>query len=164
MHGDAHPAAQPIQARRRQACLGCHFAVGGACFGRLSSTLEGLQLLKALLQQRKENVAWFQQRLASTAEKQGLRLLHVPANRISLAVDLTPLAKSLEDKGLGDIDHLTFLGSALFTRRVSGPRVVLCTLPSAPAAAPPDLAESSEGTASVCPAACKGGKRASRDR
>ncbi|CAJ1331657.1 unnamed protein product [Effrenium voratum] len=26
-----------------------------------------------------------------------------------------------------DMDHLTFLGSALFTRRVSGPRVVLCT-------------------------------------
>lgn len=38
----------------------------------------------------------------------------------------------------GEVDHLTFLGSALFTRRVSGPRVVLCAMPSA---APPEQPE-----------------------
>merc|ERR1719189_775827 len=101
---------------------------------------------RGLLQDRKKNAEWFQERLTQVAEREGLRVLRCPANRISFVVDLSPLARSLESKGLGDSDHLTFLGSALFTRRVSGPRVVLCTLPSAPAAAPPDLAESSEGT------------------
>jgi len=85
---------------------------------------------KALLQERKENAAWFQQRFAATAEKHGLHLLRCPANRISFVVNLSPLAKSLEGKGMGDIDHLTFLGSALFTRRVSGPRVVVCAPPA----------------------------------
>lgn len=95
---------------------------------------------KGLLQERKENFAWFQERFAQSAEKQGMRLLKVPANKISLAVDLSPLASSLEPKGYGDIDHLTFLGSALFTRRVSGPRVVLCTLAVAPSADAPEIA------------------------
>jgi len=101
---------------------------------------------KKLLQERKDNLAWFQERLARTAEKQGLRLLQCPANRISLAVDLSLLAKSLEEKGMGDVDHLTFLGSALFTRRVSGPRVVLCALPAAPSPEAPAAAEA-EGAA-----------------
>merc|ERR1711924_149058 len=55
-----------------------------------------------------------------------MRLLKCPANKISFVMDLT---------GLGVSDHLTFLGSALFTRRVSGPRVVLCTPPAEPIAA-----------------------------
>jgi len=84
---------------------------------------------KKLLDDRKNNAKWFQDQLTAAATRQGLRVLNVPANKISFAVDLTPLAKSLESKGQGDVDHLTFLGSALFTRRVSGPRVVLCAQP-----------------------------------
>lgn len=96
---------------------------------------------KGLLQERKDNAAWFQERLAAAAAKQGLRLLRCPGNKISFAVDLTPLAASLEAKGLGGVDHLTFLGSALFTRRVSGPRVVLCAKPEAGSPeAPPEAA------------------------
>lgn len=101
---------------------------------------------KGLLQERKDNAAWFQERLNASAEKQGLRLLRVPANKISFAIDLTPLAETAQAKG--DIDHLTFLGSALFTRRVSGPRVVLCVQPSSPSPEESD-AGAAEGSAMV---------------
>merc|ERR1712194_112278 len=74
-------------------------------------------------------------------------VLKVPNNKISLAVDLSSLAKSLESKGYGDVDHLTFLGSALFTRRVSGPRVVLCTLPIEPAIEDPETVADGIGSA-----------------
>mmetsp|Transcript_49081 Transcript_49081/g.110397 ORF Transcript_49081/g.110397 Transcript_49081/m.110397 type:complete len:516 (+) Transcript_49081:80-1627(+) len=101
---------------------------------------------KGLLQQRKENAVWFQERFAQAAEREGLRLLRCPANKISFVVDLSPLARSLESKGMDDTDHLTFLGSALFTRRVSGPRVVLCSLPASPSPeAPEDTGEDSQG-------------------
>lgn len=96
---------------------------------------------KKLLQDRKENMAWFQEKLQASVEKQGLRLLRCPANKISLAVDLSPLAASMEAQGQGDTDHLTFLGSALFTRRVSGPRVVLCVQPSSPSPEEPPAVE-----------------------
>jgi len=86
---------------------------------------------KRLLQERKDNAAWFQDRFAKAAERQGLRLLSCPANKISFVCDLNPLAKEMAEKGKADVDHLTFLGSALFTRRVSGPRVVLCSQPAA---------------------------------
>ncbi|CAK9104435.1 O-phosphoseryl-tRNA(Sec) selenium transferase (Liver-pancreas antigen) (LP) (SLA-p35) (SLA/LP autoantigen) (Selenocysteine synthase) (Sec synthase) (Selenocysteinyl-tRNA(Sec) synthase) (Sep-tRNA:Sec-tRNA synthase) (SepSecS) (Soluble liver antigen) (SLA) (UGA suppressor tRNA-associated protein) (tRNA(Ser/Sec)-associated antigenic protein) [Durusdinium trenchii] len=78
-----------------------------------------------LLQERKENAKWFEERLGTVSSKLGLRVLKVPANRISFCIDLSPLGRSTD--GAEDMDHLTFLGSALFTRRVSGPRVVLCT-------------------------------------
>lgn len=108
----------------------------------------GAQGWKRLLQERKDNAAWFQERFAASAEKQGLRLLRCPANRISFACDLTQLA---EPKGQGDVDHLTFLGSALFTRRVSGPRVVLCALPATPS--PEEPAPQEEGAAGSIAAA-----------
>lgn len=79
-----------------------------------------------LLQERKENAKWFEERLSSVSDKLGLRVLKVPANRISFCIDISSLGRS-PDGEADDIDHLTFLGSALFTRRVSGPRVVLCT-------------------------------------
>lgn len=94
---------------------------------------------KKLLKDRKENMSWFQERFAATAAKNGLRLLSVPANKISLACDLTSLTglKSISPENDTadeiDQDHLTFLGSALFTRRVSGPRVVLCSINMTPA-------------------------------
>lgn len=106
---------------------------------------------KTLLKERKDNMAWFQERFAAAAAKQGLRLLSTPANRISLACDLSPLvqrsaaASDASGEAANDADHLTFLGSALFTRRVSGPRVVLCTPPPSveTAAAAPEATEGS---------------------
>lgn len=99
-----------------------------------------------LLQERKENAKWFEERLTTVCQKLGLRVLKVPANRISFCIDITSLGRSQQLGEEDDIDHLTFLGSALFTRRVSGPRVVLCTPPSAAAlqdaAKPEDQAES----------------------
>jgi len=87
---------------------------------------------KRLLQERKDNAAWFQEQLAKAADKQGMRLLKCPANKISFAIDLSTLVSQNGQNGQSDVDHLTFLGSALFTRRVSGPRVVLCTQPVTP--------------------------------
>jgi O-phospho-L-seryl-tRNASec:L-selenocysteinyl-tRNA synthase len=119
----------------------------------------GVSGWKALLKERKDNMAWFQERFAAAAQKHNLRLLSCPANRISLCCDLNPLIRNRNGAGVangsttekdkeavaGEMDHLTFLGSALFTRRVSGPRVVLCTpFPEAPAvssAASPDEAQ-----------------------
>jgi len=86
-----------------------------------------------LLQERKENAKWFEERLTAVCQQLGLRVLKVPANRISFCIDITSLGRSPQPGEEDDIDHLTFLGSALFTRRVSGPRVVLCTPPSAAA-------------------------------
>jgi O-phospho-L-seryl-tRNASec:L-selenocysteinyl-tRNA synthase len=96
-----------------------------------------------LLQQRKDRAKWFEERFAAVAERQGMRLLKCPANKISFVCDLT---------GLGVSDHLTFLGSALFTRRVSGPRVVLCSPPAEPPtcqeeALPSDGASKGDGEA-----------------
>mmetsp|Transcript_107314 Transcript_107314/g.308790 ORF Transcript_107314/g.308790 Transcript_107314/m.308790 type:complete len:523 (-) Transcript_107314:176-1744(-) len=93
---------------------------------------------KKLLEERKANATWFQEQISATAAKLGFRLLKVPSNRISFAVDISSLASLVEGNGAVDVDHLTFLGSALFTRRVSGPRVVLCARPSP--AAPDDPA------------------------
>eukprot|EP00928_Gymnodinium_smaydae_P003655 TRINITY_DN11297_c0_g1_i1.p1 TRINITY_DN11297_c0_g1~~TRINITY_DN11297_c0_g1_i1.p1 ORF type:complete len:533 (-),score=108.44 TRINITY_DN11297_c0_g1_i1:184-1782(-) len=91
----------------------------------------------ALLKDRKDKMVWFAKEFAARAEKHGLRLLNVKSNTISLACDLNPLIRLAEESPVAkegqatDADHLTFLGSALFTRRVSGPRVVLCAASSA---------------------------------
>merc|ERR1711862_1010862 len=69
-----------------------------------------------------------------------------PANKISFVCDLT---------ALGISDDLTFLGSALFTRRVSGPRVVLCSPPSVPSARPEE-APSADAAEDAQPLAVKG--------
>lgn len=101
---------------------------------------------KRILKERRENMAWFQGRFTASAASHGLRLLSCPANRISLACDLNPLIQDVGGDG-DDSDRLTFLGSALFTRRVSGPRVVLCARPAAVAnadATPMEAADSPE--------------------
>jgi len=91
---------------------------------------------KDLLQTRKDNAKWFEERFSTVAGKHGMRILKCPANKISFVCDLTALGVS---------DHLTFLGSALFTRRVSGPRVVLCSPPAAALAAQEEAPASAEG-------------------
>merc|ERR1719316_1555348 len=76
---------------------------------------------KALRDERKATMAQFVPAVTALAEKHGLRVLSSPGNKISLAIDVTPLEQYAE----GGRKGLAFLGSMLFTRRVSGPRVVL---------------------------------------
>merc|ERR1712113_1291180 len=68
---------------------------------------------------------------------------------------------------MGDVDHLTFLGSALFTRRVSGPRVVLCSPPPEPPLnsqeAPEPHEEAAAGESVPAPAKVKGKYRKTID-
>jgi len=83
---------------------------------------------KNLLKQRKENATWFQAELSTLVGQHGLRVLQCPNNKISFAIDVSPLAS--RGQSSGSSEKLSFLGSALFLRRVSGPRVVLCDPPA----------------------------------
>ncbi|CAJ1397654.1 unnamed protein product [Effrenium voratum] len=46
-----------------------------------------------LLQERKENAKWFEERLSTASTKLGLRVLKVPANRISFCIDISALGR-----------------------------------------------------------------------
>uniref|UniRef100_A0A4W5Q3D7 O-phosphoseryl-tRNA(Sec) selenium transferase n=1 Tax=Hucho hucho TaxID=62062 RepID=A0A4W5Q3D7_9TELE len=72
---------------------------------------------RKLLAERKEMYTYLAQDLKSLAEAHGERLLHTPHNPISLAMSLDGL-QAQSDKAV------TQLGSMLFTRQVSGARVV----------------------------------------
>ncbi|KAL7876068.1 hypothetical protein AOLI_G00110310 [Acnodon oligacanthus] len=72
---------------------------------------------KKLLSERKELYTHLAQELKALAERHGERLLHTPHNPISLAMSLDGLQSSC-DKAV------TQLGSMLFTRQVSGARVI----------------------------------------
>jgi len=75
----------------------------------------GSKGLKDLWTERKTNVGWFGDELKKVGEKHGCRVLDTPGNKISFAL-------ALPDLGV----DLSYLGSMLFSRRVSGPRVVQC--------------------------------------
>uniref|UniRef100_A0A8C1SA95 O-phosphoseryl-tRNA(Sec) selenium transferase n=1 Tax=Cyprinus carpio TaxID=7962 RepID=A0A8C1SA95_CYPCA len=72
---------------------------------------------KKLLAERKELYGHLAQELSALAERHGERLLHTPHNPISLAMSLTRLQTH-------SAAAVTQLGSMLFTRQVSGARVV----------------------------------------
>ncbi|XP_034757172.1 O-phosphoseryl-tRNA(Sec) selenium transferase isoform X2 [Etheostoma cragini] len=72
---------------------------------------------KKLLSERKEMYLFLAQELKSLASAHGERLLHTPHNPISLAMSLDGLQAD-SDKAV------TQLGSMLFTRQVSGARVI----------------------------------------
>lgn len=72
---------------------------------------------RKLLSERKEIYSFLAEELKSLAATHGERLLHTPHNPISLALSLDGLQAS-SDKAV------THLGSMLFTRQVSGARVV----------------------------------------
>ncbi|KAL6490570.1 hypothetical protein MHYP_G00009150 [Metynnis hypsauchen] len=72
---------------------------------------------RKLLSERKELYTHLAQELKALAERHGERLLHTPRNPISLAMSLGGLQSSC-DKAV------TQLGSMLFTRLVSGARVI----------------------------------------
>ncbi|CAH3020768.1 unnamed protein product [Porites evermanni] len=73
-----------------------------------------------LLQQRKEVYSYLSDGLSKVALTHGERLLSTKGNPISLAISLEKVTKGLELNAAG----VTQLGSMLFTRCVSGARVV----------------------------------------
>ncbi|KAJ7336496.1 hypothetical protein OS493_011699 [Desmophyllum pertusum] len=73
-----------------------------------------------LLQQRKEVYSYLSEGLSKVAEAHGERLLGTKGNPISLAISLERVTQGLELNTAG----VTQLGSMLFTRCVSGARVV----------------------------------------
>ncbi|KAM6949622.1 O-phosphoseryl-tRNA(Sec) selenium transferase [Aplochiton taeniatus] len=72
---------------------------------------------KKLISERKEMYSYLAQELSKLAEVHGERLLHTPHNPISLAMSLDCLQAHRDNA-------VTQLGSMLFTRQVSGARVV----------------------------------------
>ncbi|GAB5366575.1 hypothetical protein AAMO2058_001154900 [Amorphochlora amoebiformis] len=74
---------------------------------------------KSLIAQRKENMKYFQTKLGEMAKKHGERILNTKPNPISLAITVDTL---ILDQKRG----ASYVGSMLFRRCVSGPRVVAC--------------------------------------
>lgn len=77
----------------------------------------GVSGYKKYLSERKEIYSFLAEQLKSLASAHGERLLHTPHNPISLAMSLDGLQAN-SDKAV------TQLGSMLFTRQVSGARVI----------------------------------------
>ena len=77
--------------------------------------------MRSLLKERKQNFDYLKENLQKLAAKHGERVLEVKDNRISLACTLTNLNKTIFEPKKIDA---TFFGSYLFSRRVSGVRVV----------------------------------------
>jgi len=81
----------------------------------------GEENLKRLLKERKENFTLLRKGLEVIAEKYKERVLDIKNNKISIAVSLTSLNENcLKPKGL----TASYFGSYLFSRRISGVRVV----------------------------------------
>uniref|UniRef100_H2YIK2 O-phosphoseryl-tRNA(Sec) selenium transferase n=1 Tax=Ciona savignyi TaxID=51511 RepID=H2YIK2_CIOSA len=77
----------------------------------------GVAGVKMLLRQRKENYEYLRDEMRKIAEKQNERLLETPHNPISMAMTLSSIP--------GRDSDITKLGSMLFTRRITGARVVV---------------------------------------
>jgi O-phospho-L-seryl-tRNASec:L-selenocysteinyl-tRNA synthase len=81
----------------------------------------GESTFKRLLKERKENFKLLQTGLETIAQKYNEKLLVTPNNKISIAMTLSNLTENcLKPRGL----TATYFGSYLFSRRVSGVRVV----------------------------------------
>ncbi|KAK3096279.1 hypothetical protein FSP39_025255 [Pinctada imbricata] len=78
----------------------------------------GVKGYKELLQQRKANYQYMAEKLAETAAMFGEKLLDTKHNGISMALSLSKLDM------MSDVSQVTEVGSKLFTRLVSGTRVV----------------------------------------
>eukprot|EP00741_Cyanophora_paradoxa_P001651 tig00000498_g1602.t1 len=78
--------------------------------------------LRSLLRQREELLPEMRARLAAVAEARGERLLHTPRNPISLAMTVDKVGASARER--------TQLGAMLYSRCVSGVRVVSADGPS----------------------------------
>lgn len=81
----------------------------------------GENTLKQLLKQRKDHFKMLHDGLTKIAEKHGERLLVTKNNKISMACTLTALNQKVF---VPNNINATYFGSYLFSRRVSGVRVV----------------------------------------
>ncbi|CAG2232952.1 SEPSECS [Mytilus edulis] len=77
----------------------------------------GSQKYKDLLKERKENYQYLASKLSEVASKHGERLLQTPHNGISMGMSLSSVI-------VKDDKDVTEIGSMLFTRFVSGTRVI----------------------------------------
>ncbi|XP_064630188.1 O-phosphoseryl-tRNA(Sec) selenium transferase-like isoform X2 [Lineus longissimus] len=78
----------------------------------------GVKGYKNLLKERKETYKYLSEELSKCAQLHGERLLSIPHNPISVGMSLTP------PNGLENNKSVTQFGSMLFTRCISGTRVV----------------------------------------
>lgn len=101
-------------------------ASGGPIIDLFLTFLEmGQENLKRLVKERKENYEYLKQHLSKLLDTYNERILETKNNKISMACTLTTLnAKVFTPHGLSP----TFFGSYLFSRRVSGIRVVAQSL------------------------------------
>lgn len=88
----------------------------------------GLDGYKRLLADRKRLVSTFEQKIGQVAEKYGERMLVCPRNTISFGITLDHLSGSQSendsDESVYDAAEVSYFGSILFMRCVSGTRVV----------------------------------------
>eukprot|EP00347_Sterkiella_histriomuscorum_P002421 403368218 len=97
-------------------------ASGGPTFDLFITYLQmGAKTLKALIKERKENFEYLKQKLNEALPLYNERILDTKNNKISIAVTIN----NLNDKVFKPNNlNATFFGSYLFSRRVSGVRVV----------------------------------------
>ncbi len=87
----------------------------------------GLGGYTKLLEERNRIMVDFQRKFEEVAKKYGERLLHCPNNTISYGITLDTLSRSIEgenDDSINEGKITSSFGSMLFTRCVSGTRVV----------------------------------------
>ncbi len=94
---------------------------------------------KEILRQRKETFAHLKERMTQLASSHGTLMLDIKRNDISMAMSLAPLDSEDQKK-------ISFLGSMLFSRFVSGTRVVPRSVTSTPISGMPPI----EGWMSHC--------------
>ncbi|KAL3668232.1 hypothetical protein V7S43_006329 [Phytophthora oleae] len=80
---------------------------------------------RRLLKERKHLAAYMREKLEALAAEEGERVLRVSSNEISFALTLGTLCSEVMDEKEKS-QQLTFLGAMLFSRGVSGARVVSC--------------------------------------
>ncbi|RMX66917.1 hypothetical protein DD238_000952 [Peronospora effusa] len=80
---------------------------------------------RRLLEERKHLAAYMREKLEIVAMEEGERVLHVSSNEISFALTLATFCSEVEDRQEKS-RRLTLLGAMLFSRGVSGARVVSC--------------------------------------
>ncbi|KAG2763157.1 O-phosphoseryl-tRNA(Sec) selenium transferase [Phytophthora cactorum] len=80
---------------------------------------------RRLLQERKQLAAYMREKLDAFAIEEGERVLHVSSNEISFALTLGSFCSEVMEKQEKS-RRLTLLGAMLFSRGVSGARVVSC--------------------------------------
>ncbi|CAI5732857.1 unnamed protein product [Hyaloperonospora brassicae] len=80
---------------------------------------------RRLLEERKHLAAYMREKLEMLAAEEGERVLRVSTNEISCAMTLATFCSDVEDRQEKS-RRLTMLGAMLFSRGVSGARVVSC--------------------------------------